>query len=137
MTPLRRRRLPEELRPAFDAFAGVVEHVELAKASLTGSMPTTRFAGRPLAETLSEFEDELAAAADEMAAWRAPAIEPAWAAAARGLTEARARAERLRREAPELGGFEGLLGAISDLLAPLDAFADARDAWSSLRVRTA
>ena len=130
---LRRRRLPPDVQPAFDAFVEVVDHVERGKAALTESVPSTRFAGRPLADSLLEFEDELRAAADGMAGWRRPEIGAAWEAADAGLRSSRERAERLRTEAPELGGFEGLIGLIGDLLAPLDAFGDARDALLGLR----
>ena len=131
---LRRRRLPAELQPAFDAFLVVVGHVERGKAALTESVPSTRFAGRPLAETLMRFEEELSAAAAGMQGWRRPEIGAAWGSANAGLQAARDRAARLRVEAPELGGFEGLIGLIGELIAPLDAFADARDALLRLRV---
>ena len=130
---LRRKRLPAELQPAFDAFAAVVGHVERAKAALTESVPSTRFAGRPLVDSLFEFEGELAAAAEGMVSWRRPQVADAWAAAVEGLEAARRRAERLRLDAPDPGGFEGLLGLIGGLLAPLEAFVDARTAFSSLR----
>jgi hypothetical protein len=131
----RRRRLPLELRPAFDAFVDVVAHVERGKSALTGSMPSTRFAGRPLAESLLEFEEELSAARAGMAAWRRPEVDEAWTAADRGLRTSLGRAERLRTEAPDPGGFEGLIRLIGDLLEPLEGFGDARDAWLRMRVR--
>jgi hypothetical protein len=130
---LRRRRLPAELKPAFDAFAEVVGHVERAKAALTESVPSTRFAGRPLVDALFEFEQELAAAAAGMASWRRPDVEGVWRRALEGLGAARRRAERLRLDAPDPGGFEGLIGLIGDLLVPLEVFGDARAAFASLR----
>ena len=41
------------------------------------------------------------------------------------LNDARHRARRFREDAPELGGFEGLIWAVEELMAPLDAFAAA------------
>ena len=52
---------------------------------------------------------------------------------ARALAEARATAERLRLEAPDPGGFEGLVGLIDDLLAPLEAFEEASVRFLDLR----
>lgn len=130
---LRRRRLPPALQPAFDAFAAVIADVERAKAALTESVPSTRFAGRPLPDTLLEFEEALGAADRGMAGWRRAEVEDAWRAAHSGLREARALASRLRTEGPDLGGFEGLIGLIGDLLAPLEAFVDAREAFRRLR----
>jgi hypothetical protein len=129
----RRLRLPAELRDAFDAFAEVVTGIERGKAALTESVPSTRFAGRPLAETLFEFEEALAEAAERMPGWRRPEVEHVWTEADAGLREARSRAARLRMEAPDPGGFEGLIGTIGDLLAPLEVFATAREAFLGLR----
>lgn len=131
---LRRKRLPPPLTARFDAFGAVVERIERAKAALTGSVPGTRLPGRPLAETLAEFEEELRDAQAGMDAWRAPEIEPEWERTMEALGDCLAAAEelRLRRDPPE--GFEALVGAIGDLLAPLEAFEQAADRFRSLRV---
>lgn len=132
----RRRRLPEHLAGPFAAFEALVPSLERAKAALTESVPGTRLPGRPLAETLLEFEEGLRAVGEGMAAWRAPEVEEAWSAAASGLREALALAERLRVEAPDPGGFEGLIGLIGDLLAPLEAFEAAAERFRALRTRS-
>lgn len=107
---LRRKRLPRELVPRFDAFLLVVERVERAKQSLTEAMPTTRLPGRPLPDALSEFEELLRRARSGMDGWRADAVRYAWDRARGGLDEALRLAETLRLEAPRLDGFEGLIG---------------------------
>ena len=96
--------------------------LERAKAALTGSVPGTRLPGRPLAETLWEFETGLREVRARMDGWRAPEVEEQWSAASAGLDEALELAERLRTEARAPLGFEGLIGVIGDLLAPLEAF---------------
>jgi hypothetical protein len=133
MMRLRRRRMPPELQPAFDAFVSVVAHVERGKSALTESMPSTRFAGRPLAESLLEFEEELAAAAVAMPAWRRPELEAVWVGADAGLRASMRLADRLRTDAPDPGGFEGLIAVIGELLSPLEAFSAAREALLALR----
>ena len=130
---LRRRRLPEHLRDAHGAFEALVAPLELAKASLTVSVPRTRLPGRALAETLLEFEDGLREVAAGMDGWRAPEVEEVWLLASSGLDDARLLAERIRVEAPEPAGFEGLIGLIGDLLAPLEVFALAEDRFRGLR----
>jgi hypothetical protein len=50
------------------------------------------------------------------------------------VDEARARAARFREDAPELGGFEGLIWAVETLLDPLEPFAAAADRFRSMRV---
>jgi hypothetical protein len=134
MRLLRRRRLPPELRDAFAAFGLVVELVERAKDALTGAVPTTRAAGRPLPDALSEFEEGLRQARDRMREWRRPEVEGAWLACASGIDEALASAERLRIEAPKIAGFEGVIGALDGLLAPLERFEEAFAAFRAARV---
>ncbi len=129
----RRKRLPESLVGPFEAFLAVLVPVEHAKAALTDSVPTTRLPGRPLAETLLEFEEALHAADALMDGWRIGALESEWGAARNGLTRALAMAERLRLEAPDPGGFEGLIGTIQDLLDPLEAFGPAAERFRALR----
>jgi hypothetical protein len=121
----RRRRLPEELDGPARAFDDLVPALERARAALTESVPGTRLPGRPLAETLWEFETGLREVRAGMDGWRAPAVEEQWSSAAAALDESLALAERLRTDALAPAGFEGLIGVIGDLLAPLEAFEDA------------
>lgn len=129
----RRKRLPESLEGPYAAFEAIVPPLERAKAALTVSVPSTRLPGRPLAETLLEFEEGLAEVAEGMDAWRAPDVEDVWRAASAGLAEARSLAERVRMQAEPPEGFEGLIGLIGDLLAPLEAFVAARGRFGELR----
>lgn len=130
---LRRRRLPEHLEAPARAFDDLLPPLERARAALTGSVPGTRLPGRPLAETLSEFEDGLREVRDGMDAWRSADVEPEWEACSRGLDEALEFADRVRTEGVQPEGFEGLVGLIGDLLAPLDAFERASTRFRELR----
>lgn len=130
---LRRKRLPEHLEAPSRAFDDLIRPLERARAALTGSVPGTRLPGRPLAETLWEFEHGLREVRDRMEAWRAPEVEAEWDACSRGLDEALALADRVRTSGAEPVGFEGLIGLIGDLLAPLDAFGAAAARLRELR----
>ena len=130
---LRRRRLPEHLEAPAKAFDDLLPPLERARAALTGSVPGTRLPGRPLAETLSEFEDGLREVRDGMDAWRSADVEPEWEACSRGLDEALEFADRVRTEGVQPEGFEGLIGLIGDLLAPLDPFERASRRFRELR----
>jgi hypothetical protein len=132
---LRRERLPSELEAPFAAFLRVLDQLEPAKAALTEVMPTTRLPGRALPDALLEFEDGVARARRLMPEWRADAVEPAWSACDRGIDESLRRARRLREEAPELGGFEGLIWAVEELLGPLEVFASAATRFRELGAR--
>jgi hypothetical protein len=130
----RRKRLPAELERPYGAFLAVVEPLERAKAALTESVPGTRLPGRPLAETLLEFEGGLREVREGMGAWRTPEVEAEWVGAGASLDEALAMAERLRLRAEMPEGFEALIGTIQDLIAPLEAFEAAEARFRALRV---
>jgi len=130
---LRRRRLPDSLLDAHEAFEGVLDEVEPAKEALTEVMPSTRVPGRPLPDALLDFEAHVARARELMPGWRAPELQDSWEACDAALAEAANRARRFREEAPDLGGFEGLLWAVEHLMDPLDAFARAAARFDGLR----
>jgi hypothetical protein len=131
---LRRKRLPAELQEAYGAFRDAVAALDRGKAALAESVPTTRLPGRPLAETLLEFEEALREADLAMPGWRVPALEREWRAADAAISACREMSERLRLEGTMPEGFEALIGTIADLMAPLDAFEAAEERFRSLRV---
>ena len=119
-TVFRRRRSGE----AYGAFGRVLEDVERAKQAVVAAVPSARAPGRPLADALFEFEARLSSADAGMDGWRSESVTAEWRACRAGIAEARARGERLRLEAPDLG-FESLLGVIQELIDPLDPFEEA------------
>jgi hypothetical protein len=129
----KRKRLPTELEPSFAAFLAVLAEVEPAKAAITEVMPSTRQPGRAFPDALMEFEEGLGRARLNMPAWRGPQTEEAWERCDAGLMQALDRARRFREEAPEFGGFEGLIWAVERLLAPLEPFVGAAERFRGLR----
>lgn len=129
----RRKRLSPDLDAALADLRAVVEHVEAAKLAMTGTVPSTRSAGTPLAEGILELEQRLAAAQESMPTWRRPELDDEWLACDAGIREALDRARRLREDPPELGGFEGLIWAVDQLLGPLEAFEAAAERFRTLR----
>jgi len=130
---IRRKRLPEELEGSLASFRGIVEHLEAAKDAMTGTVPSTRSAGTPLAEGILELEQRLAAAQELMPAWRHPDLEDEWIACDAGIRESLDRARQLREDPPELGGFEGLIWAVDQVLSPLESFEAAVERFRNLR----
>ncbi|MCD6020469.1 MAG: hypothetical protein K0R20_179 [Actinomycetia bacterium] len=130
---IRRKRLSPELDAALAGFRAVVDQLEAAKLAMTGTVPSTRSAGTPLAEGILELEQRLAAAQELMPTWRRPELEPEWLACDAGIRESLEHARRLREDPPELGGFEGLIWAVDQLLAPLEAFEAAAERFRTLR----
>jgi hypothetical protein len=130
----RRKRVPAELVRPLEAFAAVLAELEPAKRALTTVMPTTRLPGAPLPDALVEFEAGIGRAQSLMPAWRVPPVEAEWMACDAGLVEGLDRVRRLREEAPDLGGFEGLIWAVEQLLDPLEPFEAAATRFRALRV---
>ena len=132
----RRKRLPAALKAPFESFQRVLAEVEPAKAALTEAMSTTRLPGRPLPDALAEFEERLGRAREAMLGWRTPEMGSRWTACDEGLAEALDRSRRLREDAPDLGGFEGMIWAVATLLEPLEPFVAAAERFRSLRLPT-
>jgi hypothetical protein len=129
----RRKRIPDDLLESMETLRRVVSDVEGAKQAMTGTVPSTRSAGTPLAEGILGLEQRLTAAQGLMLAWRHPDLEDEWLACDDGIRESLDRARKLREDPPELGGFEGLIWAVDQLLAPLEAFEAAAERFRTLR----
>jgi hypothetical protein len=129
----RRKRLPDELQEPLESLRAVAVEIEAAKRAMTGTVPSTRSAGTPLAEGIHELEGRLAAALELMPLWRRAELESEWRACDAGIAESLERARQLREDPPELAGFEGLIWAVDRLLEPLEAFEAAADRFRTLR----
>jgi hypothetical protein len=129
----RRKRLTADQQAALSHLRAVVEESEAAKDVMTSTVPTTRLPGTPLPDALLALEEHLGRAKELMPGWRHPDLEPEWRACDGGIDESLRRAAKLREEAPELGGFEGLIWAVDQVLAPLEAFEAAAERFRTLR----
>jgi hypothetical protein len=129
----RRKRLPDGLQEPLEGLRAVVVEIEAAKRAMTGTVPSTRSAGTPLAEGIHELDVRLAVARELMPRWRHAELEGEWRACDEGIRESQDRARRLREDPPELAGFEGLIWAVDRLLEPLEAFEAAADRFRTLR----
>lgn len=129
----RRKTLPEELVPVQGAFEAVLEELEPAKVAITDVLPSTRMPGRPLHDALATYERGLEGAAGLMPAWRHPTVEDVWHTCDDGLRRALSLTRRAREEAPDVIGFDGMLGLVEELLDPLDPFTQAEERFRRLR----
>jgi hypothetical protein len=132
---IRRKELPPELRPVFNAFNDVLEAIEPAKAAVADVLPGTRLPGRPLKDALAEYRAGIDDARAGMARWRCVELEPEWQACAAGLEVAAERVGDFMGHEDDPVGFEGLLGTVQALIEPLDPFVAAAERFRSLRVR--
>jgi hypothetical protein len=131
----RRKRLPDELVAAFDAFHLVLEEIEPAKAQLTDVVPGSRLPGSPLDQALGGFLVRMSRADALMPAWRRPELEPIWSACAEGLEAARSDAAAILAAASEPAGFGDLLAIVERLVDRLEPFAEAEARFAELRRR--
>jgi hypothetical protein len=129
----RRKQMPPELQPAWDAFRAQALRVEHARTALLSCLPVGRVDPVPVPVGLDLIRDELTAAAGEMASWRHDAITVYWDACAAAIDEALAAIPKASHVATASTELEELLDAVSDVVEPLDAWHDAERAWLRLR----
>lgn len=125
----RRDRLPDDLRPAWQAFLDCAQVVEGGRRTLLGTMPVGRVEPTPVGLGV----DAMAAALDDaeqwMPAWRIEQLEDDWQGCATAMREARDHLEEVRAVAADTDELEELQEAVSEVVEPLDAFADAERTW--------
>lgn len=135
--PLRRRRvLPAELVPAYDAFVACAADVDLAQRAMIRCVPSSaRSLAIPPDVGAETLRLALADAAAGMPAWRHPAVEEHWQRCAAAIDQTLAGVDRALAVVKSTVELEDALTAVQDLLDPLHAFVDAEQAWAALRVR--
>ncbi len=131
VSPLIARRppLPDDLHDAWWTFVDCAEVIEGGRRMLLGTLPTGRVEPAPVGVGL----DALAAALDDargwMDGWRLAVLEDDWRDCQAALDESGANLDAAREVAATTAELEELLGAVEEVVAPLDAFADAERAW--------
>lgn len=131
----KRKRMPPHLDPAWSAFQQQAERVESARQALLSCLPVGRVEPAPVAVGLDLLADELESVEPELGSWRVAEVEVHWQACRESFVEARQAIPPARGVAAATGELEELLGAVSDVVAPLDAWHDAERRWLRLRVR--
>lgn len=133
---LRRRVLPERLRPAHATFAAQAERVQGARRVLLSCLPVGRVDPAPIEVGLDVLRDELADVATQLDSWRVAEVEAEWRRCRESLGEATAALPVAQRVAAATGELEELLGAVEDVVEPLgDAWGAAERRWLALRER--
>ena len=128
---LRRRRdpLPDDLLPAWQAFLDCAAVIEGGRRTLLGTLPVGRVEHTPIGLGV----DAMAAALDDaegwMDGWRVEVLEEDWQDCLDAMHEARGNLDEVREVAAETDELEELQEAVGEVIAPLDVFADAEQAW--------
>ena len=132
---LRRKQMPEDLLPAWEAFQEQAERIEKARAALLSCLPVGRVEPAPVAVGLDLVRDEIAAVEPDLGRWRIAAVEEQWRACRDSMDEAVAAIPEAHHVAESSGELEELLEAVADVVEPLDAWHDAERHWLRQRVR--
>lgn len=133
---LRRKVLPETLRPAWEEFTRQAEQVQAARTAVLSCLPVGRVDRVPVPVGLDLLRDELADVTPRLARWRVRQVEEHWLGCRNAIDEAMSALPRAYAVADSSTELEELLGAVSDVLEPLgDSFAAAERQWRSLRER--
>lgn len=128
---LRRKRepLPDDLLPAWQAFLDCAAVIEGGRRTLLGTLPVGRVEHTPIGLGV----DAMAAALDDaegwMDGWRVDVLEEDWQECLDAMQESRGNLDEVRAVAAETDELEELQEAVADVIAPLDAFADAEQTW--------
>lgn len=125
----RKPPLPLEDQPAWRSFLDCAEVVEGGRRVLLSTLPIGRVEPAPIGVGIDALAQALDDAEGWMPSWRRPEVEGSWQDCAEALDEARSQLDTVRAVAATTDELEELLGAVEEVVAPLDAFADAERAW--------
>ncbi len=132
---LRRKQMPAHLAAPWAAFTAQATRVEDARRALLGCLPVGRVDPAPIPLGLDLLRDELLAVLPELDAWLVPQVESQWLACRTAMTESLDHIEATRETASRTDELEILLGAVAEVVEPLDVWQDAELRWRSLRRR--
>ncbi len=131
----RRKELRDDLRRALGGLRAVVAEVEAAKDAMTvdGAVDADAAERRSLKGSL-ELEEHLGRGQlGDAGVAASTASRTNGSRATPGIVSRSGAPRQLREDPPELGGFEGLIWAVDQLLAPLEAFEAAAERFRTLR----
>ena len=125
----RRPELPEHLHDAWWGFLDCAEVIEGGRRQMLATLPAGRVEPAPIGVGLDAMQGAIDDARAWMDGWRIDELADEWDDCRQGLDEAERAIPEVRRVAATTGELEELLGAMQEVVDPLDAFADAERAW--------
>jgi len=128
--------MPAHLVAPWEAFGTQAERVEAARRALLGCLPVGRVNPAPVPVGLDLVRDELREVVAQLDSWRVPEVEDAWRAVRAACAEADGAVDHAHAVAATSTELEELLGAVGEVVEPLDAWGDAEQTWRRLRRRT-
>lgn len=131
MSPLFRRKpdLPADLHDSWWAFLDCAEVIEGGRRILLGTLPTGRVEPAPVAVGIDALRRALEDARAWMDRWKVDELIDEWRDCHGAMDESEENLEMVLEVAATTDELEELLGAVEEVIAPLDTFADAERAW--------
>lgn len=130
MPPLNRKpRLPADRADQWRAFCDCADVIEGGRRMLLSTLPAGRVEPAPIGVGIDAMERALADAASWMERWHVDELSDCWTDCRDAMAEAAAALPGVRDVAANTVELEELLTAVSDVVEPLDRFADAERAW--------
>lgn len=122
--------LPDDLAGAWRSFLDCAEVIEAGRRTLLSTLPVGRVEPAPVAVGVEALGRSLDDAEGWMDGWaQVPELAEDHLDCKASMAEARGGLDRVREVAATTGELEELQGAVEDVIAPLDAFADAERTW--------
>jgi len=125
----RKPELPADLHHRWWAFLDCAQAIEAGRRVLLGTLPTGRVEPAPVGVGVDALRRSLEDVQAWMPTWRLPELEDDWADCVAAVDEADGNLDEVLQVAAETDELEELLDAVGEVVAPLDAFADAERTW--------
>ncbi len=125
--------MPEGLRPAWEDFGAQAERVEAARRALLSCLPVGRVDPAPVPVGLELLRDELTHVAGQLHRWHTEEVDDAWRGCREAVAQSLRAVDHAHRTATTSTELEEVLGAVGEVVEPLDAWADAERRWLRLR----
>ena len=125
----RKPDLPSQHHDAWWGFVDCADVIEGGRRVLLGTLPTGRVEPAPISVGTAALRRAIDDARAWMPAWRLDELADDWDSCQASLDEALTAAGELETVAASTDELEELLGAVQDVIEPLDTFADAERSW--------
>lgn len=128
----RKPDLPADHHVSWRAFLDCAEVIEGGRRVLLGTLPTGRVEPSPIGVGTDAVRRAVVDARTWMPQWHLDDLDADWRECHEALDEAEKGCDEVDEVAATTGELEELLGAVQDVIEPLDTFADAERAWRRL-----
>lgn len=125
----RKSFLPNDLVAAWQGFLDCAQVIESGRRVLLSTLPTGRIEPAPIGIGLDALRGAITDARGWMPRWKVDLVIEEWQDCHDAMDQSFDHLDHVADVAASTGELEELLEAVTEVIAPLDAFADAERAW--------